>query len=95
MKKCWSIVKRHNKLKNLPPYTRTEEFVDEITGESYWQIVPETNDLFFDIGDGYVKELDRCDDDYRGYAVIISDHGNITLVFRYKNGNTKEIWSMV
>lgn len=95
MKKCWSIVEKPNRVKNIPPYCEIVECVDEISGEKYWQIMPNANELIEDSYYGYVKYYDSCEDNYRGYVINITDHGNISLLFRFKNGNTREVWSMV
>lgn len=90
MKKCWDYVKYPDRIRNMPPYTMFLE-----TDDGDFQIVPDVNDLITDSYYGYVEYWDECADDYRGYVISVTDHGNISLLFRYKNGNTKEIWSVV
>lgn len=91
--KCWSTVANPGRIKNLPPYCFIERCTDEISQEVYYQIVPNVDSLYLDIRDGEVFNYDECPNDYRGLVVYISDHGNVSLLFRFKNGNTREIWS--
>jgi hypothetical protein len=41
--------------------------------------------------------LSDVEDDatFRGWCVDVNDHGNIMLLMKYKNGNRREIWSVV
>lgn len=41
-----------------------------------------------------VDDMAEVDDDYRGYIMLVNDHGNVTLLSRTDTGD-EEIWSCV
>lgn len=57
--------------------------------------IPEIED---DIDSGdllAVSDLSEVPDGYRRLVYHVNDHGNISLVKHFKNGNCREIWSFV
>lgn len=42
-----------------------------------------------------VNDLSEIPEGYRGLVLHVNDHGNITLLKSFKNGNTHEVWGMV
>jgi len=42
-----------------------------------------------------VDDLSKVPEHYRGEVLEINDHGNVTLWYKFKNGNYREIASRV
>lgn len=93
MKKCWDIVKYPDRV-ICPPYTMIEE-IYLVTEEHHFMIVPDLYSLHNDADDNTLKQYEFVADDYRGLCFEVNDHGNITLWYKFKNGNRREIWSCV
>ncbi len=90
-KTCWSYVNRPNAVKNLPSCTKVA--VNDQWGS--FQIIPDFDALKWEIDEGFVVNIDDVSENYRGLCVSVSDHGNVSLLMRFKNGNTREVWGMV
>jgi hypothetical protein len=66
------------------PYTRGRWIDHEMIQENVYE--------------GYllrVFDLNDIPDGFRGLVLEINDHGNMTLWNHFKNGNNREIWSVV
>ncbi len=87
MKKCWQYIKYPNRVK-LPPYTSLFKTQDG------WQIQPDDFSLLEDAADGVLPNWEKVEN-YRGLCYWISDHGNLSLLFSFKNGNARKIWGLV
>lgn len=87
MKKCWEYVKYPSRVK-LPPYTLL------VQTEDGWQIQPDKDLFEQDYIDGILPDWETAIN-YRGLCYSITDHGNLSLLFAFKNGNAREVWSLV
>ncbi len=87
--RTWSYVDRPNAVKNLPPYT----YLNFNNGEC--QIVPDAGSLELEMQEGDMPNIEKVSDNYRGLCVSVSDHGNVSLLYHFKNGNTREVWGAV
>jgi hypothetical protein len=85
--KTWQYTKRPQSVKNLPMYC---ELADDLNG--WQQVVPNMSEVEWAMRDGDLPNIDNVADDYRGLCVSVSDHGNVSLLMRFKNGNTREVW---
>ncbi|MFA6016453.1 MAG: hypothetical protein WC742_15450 [Gallionellaceae bacterium] len=64
--------------------------------EPGWQqVVPNMSEVEWAMQDGDLPNVDNVAENYRGLCVSVSDHGNVSLLMRYRNGNTREIWGCV
>jgi hypothetical protein len=66
------------------------ELVDDLNG--WQQIVPNMSEVELAMRDNDLPNIDNVASDYRGLCVNVSDHGNVSLLMRFKNGNTREVW---
>lgn len=86
---CWSYVSRPGAVRNLPPYTMVESCDDG------FQVVPDVDSLLADVSSGDVPYWDDCGAGYRGLAVNVTDHGNVSLIRVFANGNVRGVWGVV
>jgi hypothetical protein len=89
--RAWAVVTRPGAVQHLPPfcYVGAQEDADGLI------VTPDVADVLQAVQDGDIPSVDNCDPRYRGLAVSISDHGNVTLLYRFRNGNTREVWGVV
>ena len=92
--KAWQYVRNVRSVRNLPPYTTIED-TTFVGGKAAHMIFPDRGSVSFALQEGELEYTEFVEPDYRGLCVEVSDHGNITLYMRYKNGNKREIWGAV
>lgn len=81
----WQYVRNVASIRNLPPYC---EISDDFDGNPI--VTPNKWDALSDC-----PNIDDVPDNFRGFVVSVSDHGNVSLLMRFRNGNTREIWGVV
>ncbi len=82
--KTWQYTRRPTTIKNLPFFTYF------VTDGKESQLVPDVESALDEL-----PNIDVVAEDYRGLCVCVSDHGNVSLLMRFKNGNTREMWGCV
>ena len=96
--RAWAIIDRPQAIKNLPPYCYIGA-EDDPTGCPGTLIVkPDVDDALLAVMDGDLpckEQVEHQRPTYRGLMLDVNDHGNVTLYYRFANGNTREIWSAV
>lgn len=76
----------------LPPYTYLGNQEGDGACYGLWADVEQ---VLEEVRHGEIPQLDDVDDDYAGYVVNITDHGNVSLIHHSKGGETQEIWGVV
>ena len=89
--KPWQHVRNVNSIQNLPPFCN----ICEDVGDNYHYIIPDIELVEYAFTDNELPALELVDDNYRGLCIEVDDHGNCSLLMRFKNGNTRTIWGAV
>lgn len=76
----------------LPPYTYLGNQEGDGACYGLWADVDQ---VLEEVRSGEIPQLDNVEDDYVGYVVNITDHGNVSLLHHRKGGETQEIWGVV
>lgn len=94
--RAWQCVRNAASIRNMPPYTYI--YRDDKNPPHIEQFICPDVDAAQDAArDGELLVVDDLNDaeNYRGLVLEINDHGNATLYRSFRNGNLREIWSIV
>jgi hypothetical protein len=98
--RAWATVDRPQAVKNLPPYCYIASVgsFNDATVLDHYEVRPDVDAALLAVMDSDLpctEQVEYQRPTYRGLLLDVNDHGNVTLLYRFANGNTREIWGVV